>query len=410
VKATAILGEGGGLQHVVDIFHDMTVRRSLEEQYRQAQKMEAVGRLAGGIAHDFNNLLTVITGYGEMLLEKLPADDASREPIQAITTAGDRAASLTRQLLAFSRKAILEPKVLDLKAIVKDMDKMLRRIIGEDIQMATVGDAEPGLVKADAGQIEQVLLNLAVNARDAMPRGGRLTIEVRNADSSEVCARFQADVCRGPHVMLSVSDTGCGMDKETMARIFEPFFTTKGENGTGLGLATVYGIVKHSGGQVLVSSEPGGGTTFEVYLPCTRETACSAITNPSVSAMGRGTETVLLAEDEDGVRKLTSQVLQGCGYTILEACDGAEALRIAHDYRGRIDLLLTDVVMPRLGGPALAELLALTRPEMRVLFLSGHIDDAVVRHGIQAQDVAFLQKPFKLQSIAAKVREILDAR
>jgi nitrogen-specific signal transduction histidine kinase len=387
---------------------DITERKQLEEQFRHAQKMEAVGRLAGGVAHDFNNLLTVINGYGELVLGTLPAGDPTRELIKQIVGAGDRAAGLTRQLLAFSRKAIIEPKILDLKALVTDIDNMLRRVIGEDIQLAIVIDPELGAVKADPGQIDQVILNLAVNARDAMPQGGKLTIELRNLELDETYVLGHPEARPGPHVLLAVSDTGCGMDQATMTRIFEPFFTTKGENGTGLGLATVYGIVKQSGGHVAVYSEVGHGTTFRVYLPRLQQRPSSGKSQHGQAMMPRGSETVLLVEDEDGVRALSRHVLQVCGYTVLEATDGAEAVRIAGQHREHIDLLLTDVVMPRMSGREVAERVAGMHAGTKVLFLSGYTDDAVVRHGILEAEVAFLQKPFSPASLAAKVREVLD--
>jgi CheY-like chemotaxis protein len=339
----------------------------------------------------------------------LSADDPTRELIREIVSAGDRAAGLTRQLLAFSRKAILEPKVLDLKVLVADVDKMLRRIIGEDIQLTVVADPQLGVVKADPGQIEQVIMNLVVNARDAMPQGGRLTIELRNAELDETYTRSHAEARPGRHVLLAVSDTGCGMDAATLARIWEPFFSTKGEKGTGLGLATVYGIVKQSGGHVAVYSEVGHGTTFKVYLPRVEQRPHLRKSFQGLAAMPRGSETVLLVEDEDGVRALARHVLQGCGYTVLEARDGAEAMRITGQQRGQIDLLITDVVMPRMGGREVAERLAAIHPAVKVLFLSGYTDDAVVRHGILEAQVAFLQKPFSTAALAAKVREVLDS-
>jgi two-component system cell cycle sensor histidine kinase/response regulator CckA len=400
----------GQAVEVVGSWSDITERKQLEDQFRQAQKMEAVGRLAGGVAHDFNNLLTVINGYGELVLGRLPAGDPTRELIREVVAAGNRAAGLTRQLLAFSRKAIIEPKVLDLKAMMADVDKMLRRIIGEDIQLSILADPELDAVKADPGQIEQVILNLVVNARDAMPQGGRLTIEVRNAELDETYAQSHPDARPGRHVLMAVSDTGCGMDQATMARIFEPFFSTKGERGTGLGLATVHGIVKQSGGHVGVYSEVGHGTTFKVYLPRVAQRPTSGKSSPGLTVLPRGSETVLLVEDEDGVRALARHVLQLCGYTVLEARDGAEAVRIAGQHQGKIDLVVTDVVMPRMGGREVTERTASLHPGVKVLFLSGYTDDAVVRHGILEAEVAFLQKPFSPASLAAKVRDVLDTK
>jgi two-component system cell cycle sensor histidine kinase/response regulator CckA len=394
---------------VVGSWMDVTERRNLEDQFRQAQKMEAIGRLAGGVAHDFNNLLTVITGYGEMVLASLPATDPVCDLIGQMVGAGNRAAGLTRQLLAFSRKALLEPRVLNLRVLVADLDKMLRRIIGEDIQLTIAADPDLGAVKADPGLVEQVILNLVVNARDAMPQGGQLTLELRNVELDEIRARNYPDARPGPHVVLTIRDTGCGMDEATLARIWEPFFSTKGSLGTGLGLATVHGIVKQSGGHVAVTSEVGQGTTFAIYLPRVQERP-SGTTRPDPAAMPRGSETVLLVEDEDGVRTLARHVLQGCGYTLLDACNGAEAVRIAEKQEGPIHLLVTDVVLPGLGGREVAERLAGTRPDLKVLFLSGYTDDVVVRHGILEARVAFLQKPFGPASLAAKVREVLDSR
>jgi len=399
--------EGNPIE-VVGSWWDVTEHKALEEQFRQVQKMEAVGQLAGGIAHDFNNLLAVINGYGEILLGSLPAADPNRELIGQIAAAGNRAAALTRQLLVLSRKAILEPKVLDLRVVVADMDRMLRRIIGEDISLATLTDPELSAVKADLGQIEQVLLNLAVNARDAMPQGGSLTIEVRNAELDAAYVKKHPEAPSGPCVLLAVSDTGCGMDAKVAARIWEPFFTTKGEHGTGLGLATVYGIVKQSGGHVAVYSEVGSGTAFKIYLPREEAQPAAKTTQPNRGAMASGTETVLLAEDEDAVRALTRQILELCGYAILEARNGTEALQVAEAYRGKIDLLITDVVMPQTSGRELAERLSEMYPGLKVLFVSGYTDDAVVRHGILAAEVEFLQKPFSPAVLARKVREILD--
>jgi PAS domain S-box-containing protein len=400
----------GNPVEVIGSWSDVTERKHLEDQFRQAQKMEAVGRLAGGVAHDFNNLITVITGYGELLLGTLSAGDPNRDLIREMVSAGSRAAGLTRQLLAFSRKAILEPRILDLGTLVTDMDKMLRRIIGEDILLTVTADPEAGAVKADPGQLEQVLLNLAVNARDAMPRGGRLTVEVRGADLDATYARDHPDARPGPHVLLAVTDTGCGMDAATLARIWEPFFTTKGERGTGLGLATVHGIVKQSGGHVAVYSEVGHGTTFKVYLPRVAQRPRAGKSHHGLTVLPRGRETVLLVEDEDGVRALTRHVLRECGYTVLEARDGAEAMRLAEQHAGRIDLLLTDVVMPRMGGREVAERVAALQPGVRILFLSGYTDDAVVRHGILEAEVAFLHKPFSPAALALKVREVLDGK
>jgi two-component system cell cycle sensor histidine kinase/response regulator CckA len=405
---TPLMDNNGQFAGYICLARDLTEQKSLEAQFQQAQKMEAVGQLAGGVAHDFNNLLTVINGYGALVMDRLPAGDPAREMLRQVVAAGDRAAGLTRQLLTFSRKAIIEPKILDLTAVVADVDKMLRRLIGEDIQLTIVSDLDVGAVKADAGQIEQVILNLVVNARDAMPKGGRLTIEARNVVLDETYAKGHPDAQPGQHVLLAVSDTGCGMDERTMARIFEPFFTTKGARGTGLGLATVHGIVKQSGGHVAVSSEVGQGTTFKVYLPQVAQRPTAGKSHHDLKVLPRGSETVLFVEDEDGVRALSRHVLQKVGYTVLEARDGVAALRVAGQHPGRIDLLVTDVVMPRMSGREVAEQLATSRPGAKVLFLSGYTDDAVVRHGILEAQVAFLQKPFSPASLVIKVREVLD--
>jgi two-component system cell cycle sensor histidine kinase/response regulator CckA len=411
---TPLLTEDGRFTGILCLAQDVTGRRRLEEQLRQAQKMEAVGRLAGGIAHDFNNLLTVINGYSGLLLDALTGDDSRRDLAAEVLRAGERAAALTRQLLAFSRQQVVAPRLLDLNSVVADMEKMLRRVIGEDVELAT--SLQPGLrpIKADPGQVEQVLMNLAVNARDAMPQGGRLTIETRNVNLDESYVRVRPDVRPGPYVLLAVSDTGHGMTAEVKARLFEPFFTTKEAGlGTGLGLATVYGIVKHSGGHIEVYSEPGAGTTFKVYLP-----RAEGVGKPGRSYQGemvspQGSETILVAEDEEGVRSLICAVLRGQGYLVLEAGNGEEALALCERHEGPIDLLVTDVVMPGLGGRQLAERLAGLHPrcfpQVRVLYLSGYTDDAVVRHGVLHEQVHFLQKPFSPVALAQKVREVLDA-
>jgi PAS domain S-box-containing protein len=409
LSISPVRDETGRLTHFVGVQTDVSGRRSLEDQFRQAQKMDAIGRLAGGVAHDFNNLLTVINGYSEVLLGNLPTGDPTRDLIQEIHGAGERASGLTRQLLAFSRKAILEPRVLDLGGVVANVERMLRRILGEDIQLAFETDRDVGMVNVDPSQIEQVILNLVVNARDAMPQGGRLTIEIRNAELDATYAHLHLDARPGRHVLLAVTDTGCGMDAATIARIFEPFFTTKGEHGTGLGLATVHGIVKQSGGHVAVYSEVGHGTTFKVYLPRVESQPPVSPARSNQSALPRGSETVLLVEDEDAVRELTRRVCQGCGYTVLEARDGAEAIRLAETHPGRIDLLISDVVLPGIAGREVAERLAGMYSGIKILFMSGYTDDAVVRHGILEAKVAFLQKPFTPVALARKVREVLDS-
>ena len=383
-------------------------RKRLEEQLAQSQKMEAIGQLAGGVAHDFNNLLTIISGYSELLLTD-HLDESRKGLLREIHKASDRAASLTRQLLAFSRKQVLEPKVLDLNALVGDVEKMLRRMIGEDIALATALDPSVNPVKVDPGQMEQVLMNLAVNARDAMPQGGKFTIETRNVELGETFAEGNGDVKAGSYVLMTISDTGCGMTAEVKAHIFEPFFTTKGpRKGTGLGLATVYGIVKQSGGHINVDSQVGGGTTFKIYLPAAREGIVATTSQPDLTTMAKGTETLLLVEDEDAVRSMTRYALQTCGYTVLEAKNGQEALQLARDQSKAIQLLVTDVVMPEMGGRQLSEQLTHGRPGLKVLYLSGYTDDAVIRNGVLAAQVNFLQKPFTPSSLAYKVREVLD--
>ena len=388
---------------------DVTDRKQLEAQLRQAQKMEAVGRLAGGIAHDFNNLLMVIQGYTELLLERLMAGDPLRKNAEHIHDATDRAAALTRQLLAFSRKQLLAPKVLDLCLVVADMEKMLRRLIGEDVELATL--TPPGLwsVKADRSQIEQVILNLAVNSRDAMPRGGKLTIETANVELDNAYARQHPLVTPGKYVMLAVTDTGCGMNAETQAHVFEPFFTTKEKGkGTGLGLATVYGVVKQSGGYVWVYSEPDKGTTFKVYLPRVEEPVSAKERQPALEAPQRGSETILLVEDEKGVRELAREFLESNGYSVLLAEDGNDAIELVHKHPGKIDLLLTDVVMPGMSGRDLAERIEGLRPGIKVLYMSGYTDQAIVHHGILDSDSVLLQKPFTLSGLARKLREALE--
>lgn len=388
---------------------DLTQTKKLQEQFRQAQKMEAVGQLAGGIAHDFNNLLTIIFGYGEALLAKLPSADPLRGAVDSIMEAGDRAASLTRQLLAFSRQQVLQPKALNLNSVISKTETMLRRLIGEDVILTADLDPQLGIVKADPSQLEQVLMNLAVNSRDAMPKGGRLTIETRNVILDETFCRGLADLRPGPYAMLTVIDSGTGMDEATKARAFEPFFTTKGPGkGTGLGLATVHGIVKQSGGHVEVFSEVSGGTTIKIFLPQIEAAQTVLRGDSAVRDMPRGNETVLLVEDEEPVRALGQQVLKSCGYDVLVAQDGNQALEVANAHPGGIDLLVSDVVMPHLGGKQLAEQITALRPMCRVLFLSGYTADAVIREGVGESEFEFLQKPFTPLLLAKKVREVLD--
>jgi PAS domain S-box-containing protein len=384
--------------------------RHTEEQLRQSQKMEAIGQLAGGIAHDFNNLLTVISGYGELSARKLKAEDPLRLNLEEIKKAGDRAASLTRQLLAFSRRQILQPKVLDLNQVVLDLEKMLGRLIGEDVEMRTNLAPSLGSVKADPGQIEQVLMNLAVNARDAMPQGGKLTIGTENVYLDPDYASHHLAVTPGPYILLAVSDTGHGMTEETKSRIFEPFFTTKEQGkGTGLGLSTVYGIVKQSGGNIWVYSEPGAGTTFKIYLPRTDEGAGEYVRGLPATEVLKGTETVLLVEDEELVRNLVRHVLEDAGYKLLEATNGGAGLQLCDQYEAPIHLLLTDVVMPEMSGQQLAERLRKTRPGMAVLYMSGYTEDTIVHHGVLDEDVSFIEKPFNPDALARKVREVIDA-
>jgi signal transduction histidine kinase/ActR/RegA family two-component response regulator len=377
-------------------------------QLEQAQKMDAIGRLAGGVAHDFNNLLTVILGRTDILLHPLKPDDPMRRGIELIQRTAGRAADLTRQLLAFSRKQVLDAVVLDLGAVTTDMKDMLGRLIGEDIALLTAPTPGLGRVKADRGQIEQVIMNLAVNARDSMPQGGRLILETANVDLDDEYVRRHVGARPGPHVMLAVSDTGAGIPREIQGHIFEPFFTTKEQGkGTGLGLATVYGIVKQSGGYIEVDSEPGRGTTFRIYLPRV-DAASPADRPPRPAPVAGGTETILLVEDEEGVRELARDILRASGYTVLEARNGAEALLLCERHQGPLHLLLTDVVMPRMSGRELAERLAPLRPDLRVLYMSGYTDDAVIRHGVLGAGTAFLQKPFTPAGLVQSVRDTLD--
>ena len=398
--------------HRFEIFmEDITETRTLELQLRQAQKMEAIGRLAGGIAHDFNNLLMVISGYSEFLLERLGYDPRLRGPAQEIANATQRATSLTRQLLAFSRKQILAPKVLDLNEAVTENLKMLNRMIGEDIDLVMVPGTALGAVRADPGQIDQVIMNLAVNARDAMPQGGKLTIETANVSLDENFARTHSPVVPGEYVMLSISDTGVGMDSETQSRIFEPFFTTKGAKGTGLGLSTVYGIVKQSGAYIFVESRVQSGTAFRAYFPRAdvREEAIAEQESAGLPRADRGRETILLVEDEANLRRLIHQYLENQGYRILDAEDGAAALQIAAGHGGTIDLLLTDVVMPGMNGRELAAQITAQRPEVRVLYISGYTENAIGHDGLLDAGINLLQKPFSLPTLKDRVRELLDS-
>ncbi|MBI2213127.1 MAG: PAS domain S-box protein [Acidobacteria bacterium] len=396
----------GAIRGVVIALRDVKEEHALTEMLQRAQKMEALGRLAAGVAHDFNNLLTVIAGYSDIVLGRLPANDPSRAPVGQIRKAGEQAAVLTRQLLAFSRQQVMEPAVVDLNAIVTETHAMLERVLGEDIAIATACAPELAGVLADPGKIAQVIMNLAVNSRDAMPIGGRLTIQTANVELDEAYVNAHAEVRPGPYVLLAVSDTGCGMDASTQARIFEPFFTTKeAGKGTGLGLATVFGIVKQSGGHIWLYSEPGHGTTFRIYLPIAG--ARPPAKRPAVAGKELGgRETILVVEDDDAVREIVVEGLRGFGYHVLEARDGNEAIAIAETHETRIDLLMTDAVMPGLPGRVVAERVAALRPGVRILFVSGYTEDAVVRHGLLDEKVAFLQKPFMPASLARKIREL----
>jgi len=404
------LVETGRVIGVLGIGRDITERKRLEDQFRQSQKMEAIGQLAGGVAHDFNNLLTVIAGNAELLLEGAALDSPhARECIQDIKQAGLKAASLTRQLLAFSRKQLLAPELLNLNDLIANLEKMLRRLIGEDIVLVTDLASDLWRVKADPGQIEQVLLNLAVNSRDAMPQGGRLTITTANAVLDQDLLRINGQSRSGDAVLLSVHDTGCGMDEVTRARIFEPFFTTKEVGkGTGLGLATVYGIVSQSNGHIEVSSEVGHGTTFHIYLPRHQESAIPAGGTAPGPLEPRGTETVLLVEDEDMVRNLLRDVLMQAGYSVLEARHGVEAVRVCEQYGAPIHLVITDVVMPEMGGTELVRRLTHLRPQIKFLYISGYTDDALIRQGVRREEVSFLHKPFTRLVLTQKVRDILE--
>ncbi len=389
---------------------DITERKRLENQFRQAQKMESVGRLASGIAHDFNNLLTVINGTSELLLAQTSADNPVHADLQEIFRSGERAASLTHQLLAFSRQQILEVRVVSLNTVVAGMEDLLRRLLGEDINLVVMLTPDANQVKVDPGQLEQVIANLAVNARDAMPQGGQLTIETQPVTIDETYARqHSVAVPPGSYVRLTVSDSGVGMDEATRARIFEPFFTTKAPGkGTGLGLSTAYGIVKQSGGFIWVYSEIGHGTSFTILLPQVTEALSTARPAPTLVSTS-GTETILLAEDNAGLRKLVTRTLEPAGYTVLGVATGEEALRLLERHEAPVHLLLSDVVMPGMSGRDLAERLAQTRPGMKVLYMSGYTTDTIVRHGVLEAQMPFLNKPFTATALLRKVREVLDS-
>jgi two-component system, cell cycle sensor histidine kinase and response regulator CckA len=404
ISAGRIVFEGRLAALVVS--RDVTERRRMEERLSEAEKMEAIGRLAGGVAHDFNNLLTVISGYAAILRE----NPAATEPLDEIEHAAEQASALTRQLLAFSRRQVLQPRSVDVNAIVGGMEPMLERIIGDDVHVKVQLADSVAPVDADRAQIERVVLNLAANARDAMPRGGRLTIETAAAELDESYVGSHGDVTPGPHVLLAISDTGTGMSDEVRRRLFEPFFTTKGNGGgTGLGLATVFGVVKQSGGSIFVYSEEGRGTTFKIYLPVSQDPLPVPAPDDEEPVSRHGTETIVVVEDDPSVRELVRLMLDGCGYEILSAPDADSAARLCSEHPGGVDLLLTDVVMPDVGGRVLAERLTALFPRLRVLFMSGYSDEAVFRHGIIRPDTAFIEKPFSQAGLARKVREVLDA-
>jgi two-component system cell cycle sensor histidine kinase/response regulator CckA len=385
-------------------------RSRLEQQFRQAQKMEAVGRLAGGVAHDFNNLLTIITGYAELLLAGSGVEPAQRTALNEIQRAAERGGALTHQLLAFSRGHPFTLRTVQLNALIVQMEKMLSRLIGEDVELITVAAAEPATVRTDPGQLEQVVMNLVVNARDAMPGGGKLIVETANADVDQTYTGPTVDLKPGSYVVLAISDTGMGMDPETITHLFEPFFTTKAPGkGTGLGLATAYGIVKQSGGAISVYSEPGRGTTVKIYLPSAGAKAAE-VAEPEPASALRGSETILVLEDEARVRKLICEVLTGRGYRVLEALRGDEAIRIVTEHHGRIHLLLADVVMPEMSGPQVLERIRARYPHVKVLFMSGYTDEAMAHHGILDSGAPFLQKPFLPEALARKVREVLASQ
>ena len=386
-------------------------RNRLEEQFRQSQKMEAVGRLAGGVAHDFNNLLTVITGYSDLLLAGRDLKESQRTALEEIRRSAERGGALTQQLLSFSRKQPMLARTLHINQLVLQVEKMLRRLIGEDIELVTIAAAAQDVAQADPGRLEQVIMNLVVNARDAMPRGGKLTIETGTIRLNESFSAQQLGVRAGPYVTVSITDTGIGMDETTMAHLFEPFFTTKpAGRGTGLGLATAYGIIRQSGGAIGFFSEQGKGTTARVYLPMVEEKVAAAADSGSASFVLTGAETILLVEDEARVRKLIVGVLSSRGYHVVEATRGEEAIRLCRERKGAIDLAVVDVVMPEMSGPDLVRQVAPLCPGMRLLYISGYTDEAIVHHGIQESGAAFLQKPFLPDALARKVREVLDTR
>jgi two-component system cell cycle sensor histidine kinase/response regulator CckA len=401
----------GGRACGLTVALDVTERLRIEGQLRQAQKMDAIGNLAGGIAHDFNNLLSVILSYSAMLAADLAPTDPMRCDLEEIELAGKRASDLTRQLLAFSRQQMLKPTMLDLNAVTGGVTRMLKRLVGEDVALSVVSGPELGAVSADPGQVEQIVMNLVVNARDAMPSGGKLTIETANVQLDTAYAANHVGVVAGSYVMLAVTDTGSGMDAATRDRIFEPFFTTKEKGkGTGLGLSTVFGIVQQSGGNISVSSEPGEGTTLRVYLPKAGPAGAVAMETVPEIRTQRGHETVLVVEDEEAVRVLARTILERYGYQVLEAQSAGEALLICEQHKGTIHVLLTDVVMPRMSGRILSERLACVRPEMKTLYMSGYTDDSGLRHGVSGSEVAFLQKPITPETLTRKLREVIETQ
>jgi two-component system, cell cycle sensor histidine kinase and response regulator CckA len=411
-KALIIRNADGIAVRSIGALVDITDRKLLEDELRQAQKMEAVGRLAGGVAHDFNNLLTVIKGYAELLRNE-PGDTGTyQRNLEQISKAADRAAALTRQLLAFSRRQVLALEAVDLGEVVSDLQELLQRLLGEDVELETQGNQRLGQVRADRGQIEQVLMNLAINARDAMPQGGKLIITTDNIDLVKPVSSGRFTVMPGEYVMLTVTDTGSGMDQETQSHIFEPFFTTKEQGkGTGLGLSTVYGIVKQSGGYIWVSSEMGNGTSFKIYLPRVFEQAAAVMPVQVKERDGfqqAGSNTLLLVEDEAGIRELTSELLAGWGYEVLVARNGVEGLEISEKYQGTIHLMLTDVVMPHMNGRDLAERVRQMRPEIKVIFMSGYTDNLVLQGGMVEEGSDFIQKPFNAETLAKRVRAALQ--
>ena len=416
--SVALLRDAAGEEMgLVSIVRDITERRraederhKLEDQLRMSQKMEAIGSLAGGVAHDFNNLLSVILSYTSFAVQQTSAGDPLREDLLEVHKAAERAVGLVRQLLAFSRKQVLQPVTLSLNQVVVEIDKMLRRILGEDIDLVQVLTPDLGVIHADPGQIEQVLMNLVVNARDAMPEGGKLTIETSNVQLDDQYAAAHVGVVPGSYVLLAVTDTGCGMDEQIRARLFEPFFTTKTTGkGTGLGLSTVYGIVKQSRGNIWVYSEPGQGPTFKIYLPCASATATDPASQPApVAATTQSSETVLVVDDEAALLRVAKRILEAAGYSVLTAAAGEEALRVSAEHSGKIHVLLTDVVMPQMSGRVLAKELTAARPGIKVIYMSGYTDNAIVHHGVLDPGTHFVSKPFTTSQLTRKVRDVLD--